>query len=780
MKIRKTPLWASSGAVLALAAGLPVPGATSGGAKAPKPPAAKKKTALTGQQVFLQQCAPCHGKQGEGTPAYSRALTGDQSVGQLAKYISQAMPPGPKHLSTAESPKVAAYIHDAFYSPVAQERKRPARIALSRLTVRQMRSAISDLLGSFRAAPPTSTAEKGLRAEYFKAKRFDMNARIIERVDPEVRFDFGQGGPAGGEFDPHQFSIRWAGSVVAPDTGVYEMVVRSEHAVRLWVNDKEKPLIDAWVKSGNDNEFRAPVYLVGGRAYPLRLEFSKSTQGVDDSEKKKGKPAPKAGVSLSWKRPNLAEETVPARNLIPAASAETFVVDTPFPPDDRSMGYERGNSISKAWDEATTSTALETADYVVEHLRELAGTTDDVTLIKAFCKKFVERGLRRPLDAEEEKRYVGRQFEVAPDTQTAVKRVVLLTLKSPQFLYRELGAKASDPYDVASRLSFILWDSLPDDTLLQAAASGGLATREQIAKQAERMAADPRAWYKQREFFLQWLKVDQYPDLTKNAKKFPTFTPAVAADLRTSLDLTLENIVRSERSDFRELMLTDKVYLNGRLAALYGVSLPKDAPFQPVTLDPKVRAGILTHPYILSSFAYNATSSPIHRGVLLTRSVMGRTLQAPPAAFTPLEAGLHPKLTTRQRVAMQTKPAACASCHNMINPLGFTMERFDAIGRLRSNENGMLIDTSGSYVPRKGPAVKFTGSRDLARYVASSDDSHAAFVEKVFQYLVKQPIRAYGPKTLPTLQQNFRKNGYNMRRLVVEIATEAALPKATK
>ncbi|MBC8136746.1 MAG: DUF1592 domain-containing protein, partial [Fibrella sp.] len=463
-----------------------------------------------------------------------------------------------------------------------------------------------------------------------------------------------------------------------------------------------------------------------------------------------------------------------------AMPANTFVLTAPFPPDDRSMGYERGNSVSKEWDDATTSAALETADYVVEHLKELAGTDSDPVKLRAFCKKFVERAMRRPLDAESEQRYVEKQFAAVPDTNTAIKRVVLLTLKSPRFLYRELGAATNDPFDTASRLSFALWDSIPDDALLDAAANGKLATREQVEAQAERMVADPRAWYKQREFFHQWLKIDHYPDLAKDNKRFPKFTPAAAADLRTSLDLTLENIVRSENSDFRELLLSDKYYLNGRLAPLYGVSLPADAPFKPVSLDPKERAGVLTHPYLLASFAYRATSSPIHRGVLLTRSVMGRTLSAPPAAFTPLPADLHPKLTTRQRVVMQTKPDNCQSCHSIINPLGFTLERFDAIGRLRTAENGSPINAAGSYESKAGKTVTFAGARDLARYVAGSDEAQAAFVEKFFQFQVKQPIRAYGPKALPDLQRTFEKNQFSIRRLAVEIATESALPKTTK
>jgi mono/diheme cytochrome c family protein len=785
MSFRKASLWISGGGALVLIFASGFNGSPTAQAGPTRTPPGKKtakttaqaQKALTGAALFADQCAPCHGKKGEGTEAYSRSLTGNLTVAQLAKYIATSMPPGPKKCTSPDAQKIAPYIYDAFYSPIAQERSRPARVSLSRLTVRQLRNSTADLLASFRQTPPKVEGE-GLQAEYFKAKRFQDADRVIQRVDPSVNFDFGTQGPSGAEFQPHQFSIRWTGSVTAPDTGMYEFVVRTEHGLRLWVNDRKKPVIDASVKSGNDEVYRTSVFLISGRSYPIRLEFSKSTQGVDDTKKKEGKPAPKASISLAWKRPKQAEEIIPARCLSPGGAADAFVLTTPFPPDDRSMGYEIGNTISKEWDEATTAAALETADYVVNHLSDYVKNTDDPAMLKPFCRKFVERALRRPLDDATAKLYIEKQFAATPDVKTAVKRVVLLTMKSPRFLYRELDGTSADAYNVASRLSYTLWDSIPDDALLKAAATNTLSTREQVKAQAERMLADPRAWDKQREFFHQWLKVDQYPDLTKDAARFPTFTASAATDLRTSLDLELQNVVNSPSSDYRQLLLSDKVYLNGRLAKIYGVNLPADAPFQPVALDPTARAGVLTHPYLLSSFSYIKTSSPIHRGVLLARNIMGRTLQPPPAAFAPLAADLHPKLTTRQRVALQTKPPTCMSCHSMINPLGFSLERFDAIGRFRNTENGQPVDASGGYTSKDGKTVKFTGSRDLAKFVATSDEAHAAFVEKLFQYSVKQPIRAYGPQTLPMLKKDFEENQYNIRQLVAEIATTAALPKA--
>ena len=134
-------------------------------------------------------------------------------------------------------------------------------------------------------------------------------------------------------------------------------------------------------------------------------------------------------------------------------------------------------------------------------------------------------------------------------------------------------------------------------------------------------------------------------------------------------------------------------------------------------------------------------------------------------------------MTTRERVALQTKPAACAGCHGLINPLGFTMEKFDAIGRLRDHENGKLIDASGTYQSRSGQTVKFAGVRDLGKYLANSEEAHAAFVEKLFQHLVKQPVRAYDSQTLPDLERSFIANDFNVRKLMVTILAETALKR---
>ena len=755
-----------------------------------------------GEQIFRKMCASCHGASGEGTDDhYPKPLIGERSVEGLARIIAKTMPEDDPGTCVGEDAQaVAAYIYESFYSKAAQARNpfRAPRIELSRLTVRQYRNAVTDLIGSFRNTARWDES-RGLKAEYAgrtRRRRGGGGGTNLSRVNSEVRFEFGTNSPipeqnalkdVSGRWVrlpvllvplnvfrqfSQEFRVTWQGSVLAAETGEYEFIVKTENATRLWVNDLVRPLIDASVKSGNDTEYRQSIHLLGGRVYPIRLELSRGKEKT-------------SSMTLLWKPPHGAVEVISGRDLTPNTFPETFVLKTPFPPDDRSVGYERGTSISKAWDQATTDAALEVADSIASHLKDLAGVADTAPekerepKLRDFCGRFAERAFRRPLAAEQKAFFIDRQFQESRDLTTAVKRVVILVLKSPRFLYRELGSGSPDAYDVAARLSFGLWDSLPDQPLWEAAASGRLASREQVADQARRMVSDLRARSKLREFFLQWLRVDQGPEIAKDPKLFPGFDETVVSDLRSSLELFLDDVISSETADFRQILHADYLYLNGRLAKIYGAGLPAEAPFQKVSCVTGERAGVLTHPYLLSSFAYTASSSPIHRGVFLSRSVLGRVLRPPPVAVAPLAADLHPDLTTRERVTIQTRPETCQSCHGMINHLGFTLEHYDAIGRYRDREKGRPIDATGSYESRAGDRVELDGAAALATFLTASQETHTAFVQQLFHYLVKQPIRAFGRKELPNLRRSFEANAYNIRKLMVEImATSALAPRS--
>jgi hypothetical protein len=241
------------------------------------------------------------------------------------------------------------------------------------------------------------------------------------------------------------------------------------------------------------------------------------------------------------------------------------------------------------------------------------------------------------------------------------------------------------------------------------------------------------------------------------------------SDLRTSLRLFLDEIMWSERSDYRELLLGPHLWLNQRLARYYGATTDNEG-FQKVTLTTGEYAGVLTHPYLLSAMAYSRTSSPIHRGVFLCRNILGVNLKNPSVAASFEDAKFDPSLTMREKVTSLTKNTNCAGCHALINPLGFTLENFDSVGRWRTTDQNKPIDPIVDYESEEGGTSHFKGPRDVAQHAVSSAFAHDAFIRHLFHHLVKQPPVAFGPSTTESLRKSFQESGFNIKQLVASIA----------
>lgn len=728
-----------------------------------------------GEVVYREDCMRCHGPVGQGVAGKAdEPLVGEKSVASLAKYIAREMPENdPGTLSLADAAASAEYIHKAFYSAEARARNHPPRIELAHLTVRQYRESIADLLGSLRGAT-TTTETGGLAAVYRERperdpKMPDRNrpeATFKQQIDPVIDFDFGDKAPEKGTYAA-QFSINWSGSVLIPDTGEYEFRVTSPNGVRLYVNapdggNEKNALIDLWVSSGMSRSAQAPIFLLGGRSYPLKVEFFKFKDKT-------------AGLKLEWRPPGGAWAVVPRTNLSPKFSSHVHVVSVSLPPDDGSVGYERGASVSREWTEAVAKGALQVSGMIGPNLFGLAGTKADAPdraeKLKAFSLRFAQLAYRRPLTAEQ-KADLEQIYAASVAPEVAAKRAFIFTLSNPYFLYPGIGEQ--DDYAVASRLALALWDSVPDAPLLQSAAAGQLKTDAQVRKHAQRMMKDPRAKAKLRDFLHHWLHVEEGSEIAKDQKEYPGFDAGVVMDLRTSLDLFAESIVWSEQSDYRQLLLSDTILMNDRLAKFYGQKV-EGGGFQPVKMDADQRAGVLTHPYVLATFSYTKSSSPIHRGVFVTRNILGRMLKPPPMAIAFMDDKFDPSFTMREKVTELTAKPACQSCHVTINPLGFSFERFDAVGRVRATDNKKPVDAVADYTTSDGNVIKLTGARDVAAHAAESLAGQTGFVRNLFQSLVKQPPTAYSPELLGQLTDRFRQDGFHVRNLAVEVAVVAAL-----
>lgn len=731
-----------------------------------------------GRTIYTKLCVDCHGERGEGVKDKADdPLQGSRTLEDLAGRIERTMPEDEEHLCVGEEAKaVAAYVYDAFYSVEARARNTPARIDLSRLTVPQYRNSIADLLLAFRGEVNVGE-EHGIKGSYFGDRSFNERKEFrdqkkpdrYERIDDAIRFDYGEGVPKhteATEFTAENFSIRWEGTILPPETGVYEFVIRTRNGATLWVNENNHgeesrgKLIDAWVAPDNTvRDETGSLFLIGGRPYPLRLEFF--------TYKEKS-----ASIELLWKTPHGVLETIPKRNLAPIWNQETFLVDTPFPADDRSVGYERGTAVSKAWFDAATAGAIDAAGYVVEHLDELAKTKPDKPernqKIREFAGHFVERAFRRPLQEGEKKQFIEMHFAGNATPEQAIKRIVLLTLASPQFLYPGLTRTTKpDKWDLASQISLTLWDSIPNQRLFDLVQKGELDKPEKLDGLVNEMVWNWRTRAKMRGFFHHWLELERADELTKDKDVYPGFDAAVIADLRTSLNLFLENAVWGKDAGYQQLMLADYLYLNERLGKFYGCDVKGD--FQQVKLDPKQRSGIVTHPFLLSSLAYHNNTSPIHRGVFLTRNIVGMPLKSPPMANVFTDAKFDPSLTMREKVTEMTRSQACMGCHVTINPLGFSLENYDGTGRWRTKDRDKTVNPTSDFKTEEGTTIHLTGARDVAKFAANTPSAHRTFIEQLFHHFVKQPVRAFGEDEMEKLLTGFENGGFRIPELLKQI-----------
>ncbi|MCR9294880.1 MAG: DUF1592 domain-containing protein [bacterium] len=783
-----------------------------------------------GKKIYERQCASCHGQDGQGVEGlYEKPLGGERHRHDLLALVVDTMPEEePESCVGQQAESVVEYIYERFYTaPKEAESSR-----LMRWTVPQHRNVLADIFATFAPRPspiaasgsaggrselPPSPLRKhiqdlsagGLLAEYYQSRGMNKADRlVIRRVDPRIEFDFQEGSPGPG-ITADQFSIIWDGSLLAPDTGYYDFRVTTENGARLYLNldpqevlgrlrddssaSGQQALIDAWVGSGKQREETARVFLLGGRQYPLRFEFFKYQ---DES----------ASVKLEWKPPHGTWSVLDASATRIAKVPRVFVCDVAFPADDRSLGFERGSSVSPEWHSAITNAAIAASHEAVARLPVLAGFSEDQDAeyrqarTREFLANFAARAFRRPLTDAERRDLIAAAFANVESVEAAVRRGVVMTLMSPSFLYPDLSIDSPEfaAYARATKLSLAMWDSLPDQELLLAAENGNLQNATDLHAQAERMLQDPRTAFKMRDFFQHWLEIE-YRDLGKDEEQFPEFDDAVIADLRRSLEVFIEGVVWGPRSDYRELLLADYVPMNSRLREIYRpaadltatrmeAKAASDLPpqnstqhttptideFQPVSFREESRSGVLTHPYLLSAFAYHNNTSPIHRGVFLTRNIVGRYLNPPPVAIAFKDNEFDPHLTMREKVTELTRDAACMSCHSVINPLGFSLESFDAVGRWRTLDNNKPIDTHSEYTTLSGEKLAITTARDIANFAVTSPAAHQAFVAMIFQSITKQDPSSFDEKLLSQLTADFEDDGFHIRNLWARVATTAA------
>ena len=409
----------------------------------------------------------------------------------------------------------------------------------------------------------------------------------------------------------------------------------------------------------------------------------------------------------------------------------------------------------------------------------------------ACAGQFVTRAgrflFRRPVTASETDRYVAvahTAAETLGDYYSGLRAALAGMLVAPEFLFRVeqsepdpdgSGELRLDVWSRASRLSFFLWDSPPDGPLLDAAESGALLAREGLDSQIERMLTSPRVEQGLRAFFSDMLQFDRFATLSIDSTLYPRFTKNVEDDAREQTLRTIADHLLHRNRDYRDLFVTRDTFLTPPLAAIYGVPLPRSqelggaVPWVPYRFpEGDSHVGLLSQVSFLALHSHPGRSSPTLRGQAVREIFLCQRVPPPPpdVDFSLLQDTYNPDFrTTRDRLVEHRRNPMCASCHNLTDPIGLTLEVFDAAGGYRTTENGALIDASGELNGRT-----YTGPPGLAEALRDEPRATSCFLERAFSYGTARMPTDGERAWLAELQTDFAESGVKWRALMRSIA----------
>lgn len=412
-----------------------------------------------------------------------------------------------------------------------------------------------------------------------------------------------------------------------------------------------------------------------------------------------------------------------------------------------------------------------------------AGMTD-ATCARAFLAEYGQRLWRRPLTEEELASYAavaGTAATTLSDFYDGLEFGLVGLLTSPNFLYRvELGepnpaagSSEDEPalrfssMEMASRLSYFLWNSTPDDELLAAAEAGELVDDAGLEAQVRRMVDDPRAREGSRAFFTELFELDRLSKLVKDPEVFVHIDGDVGPSAREETLLTLENNIFEEEGDYRSVFTTRTTFLNRKMASIYSVPTPTRDGFGAYTFpDDSPRAGILTQASFLALHSHATATSATSRGKFIRVNILCGEIPPPPADVDTSIPGPSVTATTlRERLAEHRENPVCASCHSVMDPIGLGFENFDALGRYRRLEAGAIIDASSDL-----DGVPFADAVALGSLLANHPDVPACLAHNVYKYATGHDPEEGEQIQIDELTEAFAASGYRVKELLVAVA----------
>jgi hypothetical protein len=471
-------------------------------------------------------------------------------------------------------------------------------------------------------------------------------------------------------------------------------------------------------------------------------------------------------------------------NIVRDLLGDTSQPSQAFPPENEVDGYRTNASANQAnplliesYLTAAESVAAAAVQARLNDLAPCAAGQDQAACGHAFIGTFATRAFRRPL-TDAELAPLSALFDAgrAQSYGKGVELVIQAVLQSPQFLYRVDSLKAPTPesgaitlgsYELAGRLAFTLWGSIPDSDLLAAAGQGRLVTAADVEREARRLLEDSRAHDIVRDFSEQWLGLSRLDGAARVGANLDVNT--LNASLRQSLTSYLDASYFGAQGSFEQLFKDPSVWLNGALAPLYGGNVPASG-FEAQTL-PDPRFGLLTQPALLTLLSHSDQTAPVIRGVFVRERFLCLPVAPPPPTVNAVPPDPDPKATTRERFRQHTEQAACSGCHQLIDGVGFGFERYDQLGRYRATENGLNVDDSGEVIgtSEAGLDGTFAGAGELAARIAGSPLARDCLATNWYRYTFGRQEQPEDTCSLAQLKTRFATSGGNLKELLVAL-----------
>ncbi|HVJ20110.1 MAG TPA: DUF1592 domain-containing protein [Polyangiaceae bacterium] len=451
-----------------------------------------------------------------------------------------------------------------------------------------------------------------------------------------------------------------------------------------------------------------------------------------------------------------------------------------FPAESESLGFRNsadlltvGSLVAQKYLDAAEVVAAQAAQSS-QILPCDPASAGETACARQFIQSFGERAYRRALTVDEIAKYeaIYQQGATGYTFQDGIEWVIFALLQSPNFLHRvELGVASTgaytqpSPQEMAARLSFLVWQSLPDAELLAAAAAGELTTAEQLEAQARRMLADPKA-SRLFEYFSQWLDLDKIGDIQRDAVVFPALAPDLGGLLQSETRTFVKALFDAGGS-YEELVTAPYTYANAELAAHYGLSGASASEF--VKVDAPGRSGVLTQGSLLSHDKETRTSI-VRRGLKVRTDLLCQIVPAPPPDVSVDLEGLGDGLSQSERLALHRAEPSCAGCHALMDPIGQAFESFDAVGRWRTvDELGKAIDTTAEISATRDMDGTVAGAAELGQKLALSQEARECYVLQNFRFFYGRDKVDADKCSLAQLYQAFDAGQHGLAELVVAL-----------